>query len=220
MRYVQNLFFLIVFFSWLKAGLAQDHVMAANNQPDDLYTLWDVDKYDIAFAADSIAWLTQVEKDVYYYLNLARMNPSLFARTFAKDYEHSREFVKAYEWDKRKHSLIREMLAMPPAPPVYPDKTIFELAACFASSAGFSGAQGHDRGKSGCPTGYGAECVQLGGPHDGLSIVMAWLIDAGEQNAALLHRRIMLDPKRTLLGVAIRPHKDYGFIAVADFALQ
>lgn len=65
-----------------------------------------------------------------------------------------------------------------------------------------------------------AECCDYGGCYGGLEIIMSLLIDAGENNAALGHRRICLDSSYHYLGVAIRNHKEYGKNAVLDFSWE
>ena len=66
-----------------------------------------------------------------------------------------------------------------------------------------------DRGRS-------AECCQYGGGKNGLSIVMSFLIDAGEGNAALGHRRICLNNSYKKMGVSIEDHTRYQFNAVLN----
>ena len=214
------LLFFLGFIALPFAGIAQGLTTNPQVRSSNLYDLWDTEAYDPAFAADNVSWLSELEQDVYYYMNLVRMNPSLFARTYAKDFTLPAQFVKPYAWDERKVSLLRQLNNMEAAAPIAPDSKMYQLAQCFAVKSGMMGGSGHDRAGTGCKADYGAEVIQLGGPKDGLSIVMAWLIDAGEQNADLMHRKIILDPGRTRMGVAVRPHKNFGFIAVADFALQ
>jgi hypothetical protein len=158
--------------------------------------------------------LSVKEREVFYYLNLARINPRLFAETYAADYW---SYVKGYAWNERKQSLIGELKSMAPLSPVMPDRAMQELASCFAYESGQRGISGHDRSETGCNDGYNAECCLYGGAQNGLSVVMDLLIDAGENNAALGHRRICLRNESYGMGVAIRPHTQYGFNAVLDF---
>jgi hypothetical protein len=159
-----------------------------------------------------------VEKEVYRYLNLMRIDPPLFAKTYAKGFEGVQGYSKGYAWDERKASLIDELSEMAPVQLFYPDKRLFDLAHCFAYEGGKLGITGHDRSTTGCasPSGTWGECCQYGF-NNGLHIVMALLIDAGENNAALGHRRICTDGKYNRLGVAIQPNIKYGTNAVLDF---
>jgi hypothetical protein len=178
---------------------------------------WDKEEYRVARTANAEDYLVQEEKDVFYYLNLMRINPPLFAQTYATGYDGDQGWSKGYAWDERKKSLIEQLLVMEPVPMLYPDAELYELARCFASESGKLGITGHDRSQTGCATGYNAECCSYGGLKSGLSIVMALLIDAGENNAELGHRRICVSGNYVRLGVAIQPHITYEFNAVLDF---
>jgi hypothetical protein len=177
---------------------------------------WDRPEYRAAKSADSENYLTREEKDVFYYLNLSRINPPLFARTYAAGYDGDKGWLKGYAWDERKASLIAELSEMEPLAIIEPDRELYEMALCFAYEGGRLGLGGHDRSQTGCSGGYNAECCHYGGAQNGLSIVMSLLIDAGENNSALGHRRICLG-NYAKMGVAIQPHKDYKFNAVLDF---
>jgi hypothetical protein len=161
--------------------------------------------------------LSVEEKEVFYYLNLARINPPLFAETYAAGYDGDRGYAKGYAWDERKQSLIRELKAMAPLSPVVPDRAMQELASCFAREGGRRGIVGHRRSGTGCNEGYNAECCHYGGVQNGLSVVMNLLIDAGENNDRLVHRRICLRAVSYGMGVAIRPHRMYRLNSVLDF---
>ena len=162
-------------------------------------------------------YLSAEEKEVFYYLNLARINPPLFAETYASGYNGDNGYTKGYAWDERKQSLIEELRTMAPLALFTPDTTMYELAKCFAYEGGRRGIVGHERSETGCSAGYNAECCQYGGIQNGLSIIMSLLIDAGENNEALGHRRICLKDTKYGMGVAIRPHTQYKFNAVLDF---
>lgn len=173
--------------------------------------------YTSARSADNENYLTNEEKEVFYYLNLMRINPPLFARTYATGYDGDEGWIKGYAWDERKESLIAELSTMEALPLLYPDVQLYELAHCFADEGGKLGITGHDRSKTSCDTGYKAECCHYGGARNGLSVVMSLLIDAGENNGALGHRRICFSGNYVKLGVSIQPHTKYEFNAVLDF---
>jgi hypothetical protein len=188
------------------------------NELDTRYAKdWDKPEYRVARTALTSDYLSMEEKEVYYYLNLARLNPPLFAATYATGYEGDNGFVHGYEWDERKQSLIEEMENMTALNLIYPDDEMYGLARCFAYEGGQIGLVGHDRSQTPCASGYSAECCQYGGTKNGLSIVMWLMIDAGENNADLGHRRIMLSGEYDKMGVSIQPHKTYKFNAVLNF---
>ncbi|MDR1169721.1 MAG: hypothetical protein LBK97_02675 [Prevotellaceae bacterium] len=182
------------------------------------YSYWK--DYQIANTAKDVSYLTIEEKEIFYYLNLVRINPPLFAQTYAFGYNGDNGWSKGYAWEERKESLIDELLFMEPVSIIYPDDNLYEMAHCFAYEAGLLGITGHDRSQTSCNKGYNAECCQYGGAPNGLSIIMSLLIDAGENNAALLHRRILLENRSMVMGASIQPHKNYRTNAVLDFGIS
>ena len=131
-----------------------------------------------------------------------------------------KKFIKnqaGYAWDERKQSLIETLSDMEPLGLIEPDEALYDDARCFAYQSGTLGITGHDRSQTTCAGFRHAECCHYGGEKNGLSIVMALLIDAGENNAALGHRKILLDSRYDKMGVAIQPHTKYQFNAVLNF---
>jgi hypothetical protein len=165
------------------------------------------EKYKAARTADQVTYLTEQEKNVYYFINLARMNPPLFAETYVKSYSA----VTAAELPYKK-SLYTYLKKLKPRKPLIPDKGLFDLAKCFALEQGKNGGYGHDRKK--CADGYFAECCSYG-CSTGFSVVLQLLIDYGNPECG--HRKICLDYSYTKLGASIQPHKKYESVAVLDF---
>jgi hypothetical protein len=171
-----------------------------------------------ANSAVSADYLTQVEKEVYYYLNLMRINPPRFAETYAKAYNGSTGWENGFAFDERKDSLLRELAHKEPMPVLVPDYNLFRSADCFANNCGVLGLTGHDRTESGCGENPGiGECCDYWGCHTGYAIIMRMLIDAGENNADLGHRFVLLYPPLTKMGAAVRDHINFEKIAVLDF---
>ncbi len=178
---------------------------------------WSKKDLSSANTALTVAYLSKEEKEIYFYLNLVRINPPLFAATFATHYTGNNGWIKGYAFDERRDSLIRELKKLEPLPLVYPDENLYEMAHCFAYEGGKLGLSGHDRSATKCIGGNFAECIQYGGGKNGLSIIMSLLIDAGENNAALGHRRICLKNSPYIMGASIENHTRYKFNAVLDF---
>ena len=154
-------------------------------------------------------YMTADEKQVIYYLNVARMYPAHFS-------ELLRVYVTESPFHKAKNSnyvnsLKSELKIMKPLPPLLPDKAMWELSRCWATEAGNKGLTGHNRKK--CKAGYMGECCQYG-VSDPMEIVMELLIDEGI--SSLGHRRICLG-NFTHVGVSIQPHKKYRVNTVLDF---
>ncbi|MDR1339469.1 MAG: hypothetical protein LBK58_05395 [Prevotellaceae bacterium] len=180
---------------------------------------WNDEKYRATRTADAEDYLTREEQEIFYYLNLMRINPPLFAQTYVAGYNGDEGWEKGYAWAERKASLIAELQKMNPLPLLYPDERLYGLARCFASEGGKLGVVGHDRSQTGCATTYSAECCTYGGAENGLSIIMAFLIDAGENNGALEHRKICFQSEYVKLGASIQPHITYKINAVLNFGI-
>lgn len=164
---------------------------------------WDDPKYLEANSALNEDYLTGEEKNMFYFLNLARMNPKLFADTYLSHLRNSR--------NKYERSLFLDLQNLKPMPVLKPDRKLYESAKCHATESGKSGYVGHKRNK--CAKYFMGECCQYG-LSDALEIITSLLIDQGV--SSLGHRKICLG-NYTELGVSIQPHKSYGVNAVLDF---
>jgi len=171
--------------------------------PKDFSASWQDPKYLEANTAVYEDYLTVEEKRIYYYLNLVRMNPKLFAETYLSHLRNSR--------DNYESSLYAELQKIKPLPVLKPNRKLFESAKCHATESGIKGYVGHKRGK--CKEYFMGECCQYG-LSDAMEIVIDLLIDQGV--SSLGHRKICLG-NYTELGVSIQPHKSYGVNAVLDF---
>ncbi len=176
---------------------------------------WKSAKYNLAYTAQNTDYLTENEKLVYYYLNLARLNPSLFAETFLVKYKKWNSHEDLSLLNYYTGSLYRTMKAMKPVGVLVPQKELFESAKCHAVSSGKVGYVGHTRLPNfNCKSKFAGECCSYG-QFDALAIVMQLLIDSGVQS--LGHRKICLDAKYKTIGVSVQPHKTYRFNSVLDF---
>jgi len=156
-------------------------------------------------------YLTTEERAVFYYLNFARTDPKRFVeKCVMKDKQYN------YYYPERKESLIETLKEMEPVGEILPDKDLYLMAYCYAKKGGELGIRGHDRSQTGCEKGYYGECCSYG-HQSGLEIVMQLLVDPGENNAALGHRKMCLGKSYSKLGVSIQPHKEHSFHAVLDF---
>jgi hypothetical protein len=175
----------------------------ANEQPENYSTAWSDARYLEANSALNEDYLTGEEKKLYYYLNLVRMNPKLFADTYLSHLRNSE--------DVNESSLFLELQKQTPLPVLKPNRKLFESAKCHATESGESGYVGHERSK--CTQYFRGECCQYG-LSSALAIITGLLIDKGVPS--LGHRKICLG-SYTELGVSIQPHKSYGVNTVLDF---
>lgn len=174
---------------------------------------WDKPEYLICNTAAHVAYLSDNEKTVIYILNLARMNPALFAKTVVKaypDYSGNSKLISSEYFT----GLLRFLEKKQSMPLLYPERTLFESARCHAETSGVAGYIGHNRRTKACRDleTFMGECCQYG-YQDPLSIVMDLLIDEGVPS--LGHRIILFKP-HTQIGVSIQPHKKYRWNAVLD----
>jgi len=176
---------------------------------------WKNSNYNIAYTATNTDYLTENEKLVYYYLNLARLNPPLFAETFLIKYTKWNSYEDLSLSSYYTGSLYKTMKNMQPVGVLSPQKNLFESAKCHAVSSGKAGYIGHTRlSNSGCVSKFSGECCSYG-QFDALEIVMQLLIDSDVPS--LGHRKICLSSSYNTLGVSVQPHKTYRFNSVLDF---
>jgi hypothetical protein len=168
------------------------------------FEMWNDKKYLVANTASNEDYLTEQEKNVYYYLNICRMNPKLFADTYLLKHADSLD-------DEYEISLYKDLQKMESLPCLQPNKQCWESAKCHAIASGESSYVGHDR--ENCVSYFWGECCQYG-PSDPLAIVLQLLIDRGVPS--LGHRSICMGSYDEL-GVSIQPHIGYGSNAVLDF---
>lgn len=181
-----------------------NNAQAQKKMPDN----WHDSYYNKANTAKDADYLTPQEKEVYYYLNLARLNPGLYAETLLKEYAG----VIDNDYEKSLYDKLKEMK---PLKVIKPSKKHWESAKCHAIATGKKGIIGHKR-IGDCDKYYSGECCSYGLAR-AKDIVADLLIDEGVPS--LGHRKILLG-RYQVMGVAIRPHKKYGTNAVIDLGYE
>lgn len=152
------------------------------------------------------------EKDLFLFLNLARIYPDKFIRLYL-----DQETVREHRSNERSYvrSLIRDLRKLKSLPPLEPNENLMAAAACFSKEKARTGKMGHNRKHCKGDWDFGGECLSYTWTEDGQRHILNLLIDAGVPS--LGHRRIMLSEGYTHMGVALGPHKRYGVCAVLDF---
>lgn len=173
---------------------------------------WTAGQLNAANTAKDIKYLSQTEKETIQYINLARLYPQLFVSNELNDYTGPVNFPGTLKNSGYKKSLIKELKRRKPVTALQFDKSMYDLASCFAKESGRGGWVTHKR-KS-CPYGYLGECCSYG-MTTGKDIAMQWLIDDGI--ADLGHRVNCLTGDYSVIGIAVQAHKKYAICAVADF---
>ncbi|MEO7982754.1 MAG: hypothetical protein ABI688_01605 [Bacteroidota bacterium] len=197
---------LLIFVSFIPAR----EVSRAHTIPSPLAsysTAWNDAKYMKCNTAAKVSYMTALEKELIYILNLARTNPQLFASTVIAKYpaRHTDYFT----------SLLDTMQKLKPGKLLYPDSLCFSGAKCHAVNSGKEGYVGHTRSTEECRMKwyYNGECCEYG-HNKPLDIIMALLID--QDIISLGHRNICLGPYKNI-GVSFQPHTLYGYTTVLDF---
>ncbi len=164
---------------------------------------WTTDQIKQANTADTVSALTQVEKDVFIHLNLARLFPADFIK-----YE-----LSTYAANDRNASTLKQMLTTKQKlVAITWSADMQATAACLAAEQGPTKRTGHHR-KS-CVTNYHGECISYG-METGRDIVMQLLLDYNVPDFG--HRKICLANDMNSMGVKDGPHVLNGKMAVLDF---
>lgn len=162
--------------------------------------------------------LSQQEKLVFLYCNLARLDGAKFMRTYAAKYLTGNSSYVS--------SLKRDLQQVKNRPMLYPEKNLCYTAAIHAEDMGTHGKIGHNSSDgTGCFTrigkyykcGTAAENCSYG-YSDALDIVMQLLID--ENTPSLGHRENILSSTYHAMGTSIKPHKVYRYNCVQDFGAK
>jgi hypothetical protein len=209
---------------------------------------WSADGWDIARidTARDVDYLTPREKDMVLALNMARSNPSLFARQIVEPYEaffRGRIYhmpgdpagVTSKEGLIPVKELDAFLLQHPPLSLLEPSQGMSKAARDLANDQNISGQTGHLGSDGSDPhtrmNRYGKVVGSVGesnayGDSDGMIAILDMLVDDGEPDRG--HRlAIMESPfggtvsipfQFSAVGVAMGPHSSYGQMAVADLA--
>lgn len=202
---------LIVFASFI---LPEKEKLTARSPLGDYSSAWNDPKYLKCNTAANAGYMSANERELIYILNLARINPSLFAGTVVKNYPEKSGKGYLVNSDYYK-SLLDTMKKMKPVNLLQPDSLCYTSAFCHAVSAGNAAYSGHDRQTDDCKEkrNFNGECCDYGNEKP-LDIVLSLLID--NWVPSLGHRWICLNSYKRI-GVSIQPHKGYRHNAVLDF---
>lgn len=158
---------------------------------------------------------TTSEKEVLSYINQVRTNPKLFLKNVAEPYIDNNDLSR----NRYARSLIRDLEKLDSIRPLVFEESLQEMSVDFAKEAGRKGWVGHRRVSQRFEE-YAdhiditAENLQYGFDKP-LDIVMDLLIDTDVPN--LGHRKNILDPNFSIIGISIEKHKSYEFITVISF---
>lgn len=181
--------------------------------PDHVWQKWDKETIAKANTAGDAGYLTEEEKKVILFNNLARINGPLFTETFLA------EWLKDKKPSRYTRSLIKDLKSVKDLPLLYPYEDLTRTAREHAEKSGRRGSTGHqdfDRRAKEAFKNYSLFAENCAyGFESAFANVVELLIDEGVSD--LGHRKNMLNPQFNAIGVSIQPHKSFRFNLVMNF---
>jgi len=185
--------------------------------------------------AEKVNYLTPLEKEVIYEINLFRSNPARYAKQYieplAKYYEKKilhypgDKSIQTIEGVRALNECVKELEKATPQPIIYPNKGLSQAARKHQKDQQKTGRTGHT-GSDGSNMRqrvekYGKWQVRIGeniayGNSSARQIVIFLLIDDGIKDRG--HRATLLHPAFKLVGVACGSHPVYETMCVLDLA--
>jgi len=172
---------------------------------------WTAEEISNANKGAGASYLTDFEKKVIMYLNLARLYPKKFAATELSPYTKPQGYGVRETFPEYKQSLMQTLSTMNPVGAIVPDYECYQMAYCWAEESSRLGLRGHKRVD--CVKGYAAECCSYG-VYTPIDIVLQWLID--DNVPGLGHRTICLSSQYTKCGVSFMKHSTEDHVTVLD----
>lgn len=185
--------------------------------------------------AANAGYLSSVEKEIIYEINLFRSNPAEYAEKYisplAKLYKGKLLYypndkpLLTKEGVRALNECVRELKKAKPIPIVYPSEGLTKAATDHVkdqSKTGKTGHYGKDRSDSRRRMErYGDWQIRIGEniAYGGISsrqIIIYLLIDDGVYDRG--HRKNFLRPEFTTVGVSTGKHPEYNTMCVMDFA--
>ncbi|MDO8951800.1 MAG: CAP domain-containing protein [Draconibacterium sp.] len=185
--------------------------------------------------AANASYLSPLEKEIIYEINLFRSNPAQYAEKYiaplAKNYQKNilqypgDKPIKTVEGVKALHECVRELKKATPKPILYPNEALTKAASDHCRDQSKTGKTGHvGRDNSNVKTRierYGTWKVRIAeniayGNTSARQVIIFLLIDDNVKNRG--HRVNMLNPDFKLIGVSTASHPEYLTMCVMDFA--
>lgn len=176
---------------------------------------WGKELIAAAHTGTDADYLSEDEKMVILYTNLARLDGALFAETFLAEYIR----LKDLDPSGFVQSLYEDLYKVKNLPVLIPERDLYRGARDHATWSGKKGYEGHKRFKSRFDP-LMKKYTEVGeniyyGQYTPIEIVIQLLIDEGIPD--LGHRINLLNPRFNSIGVSIKPHKEYEYNCVMAF---
>lgn len=165
-------------------------------------TTWTPTQIEAANTAQNENYLTQEEKDVVKYINLARLYPGMFYENELSNYYGTPKYGDYLRNSKYRKSLIEDLETAKPLAALVPNQKMSKSAKCFAVDQGKRGYVGHTRQR--CMTTSRGECCSYGMSR-GKDIALQLLIDHNVPGVG--HRKILFSSDIKEIGVGTSTHK-------------
>lgn len=189
---------------------------------------WTAQEIAKANTAKNVSYLSQDEKEVILYTNLARLNGKKFLEIHTKafvTYQNNTFSSKIKPKNKYLLSVQKDLSKTANLPMIFPDACLSKASKYHSKDMGKKGKTGHTssngksfskRIKSFCPkrTTIAENCSY--GMDKAVWVVCQLLIDDGI--SSLGHRKNMLNPIYNICGVGVSDHKIYRTNCVIDYS--
>jgi hypothetical protein len=173
------------------------------------FITWELPQYEAANTAKGIAYISADEQEVIRLLNLARLNPELFANTYLAYYN---EVLP----DSVSERVREKLLNSQPLPPLVPSYALCKSAAteAYSISAGTKPTYNNaDRIHRYLPGAYNYGSHYLSNVNSPIEVAL--LLLANQSNG---YQRSLLDAKIQLIGISTRADAEVCNHFVLDFA--
>ena len=178
---------------------------------------WDKALIHLAKASSFSIFETKQEQDVIFYCNLARLDGCQFVKTILLPYLQAQNDTNLNDFYIS--SLIAVLNRLPRLKPLRNSKLLTIMARDYATKSGNAGIVGHSNFDqrfaalfhSGWTVGENCTYRQSGA----LNIVMELLVDEGVPSMG--HRKNILSPAFTRVGVGSAKHRDFDNVWVLEF---
>ncbi|HSO88149.1 MAG TPA: CAP domain-containing protein [Draconibacterium sp.] len=186
--------------------------------------------------AENVSYLSPIEKEIIYEINLFRSNPAKYAEEFIAPlavyyknnilyYPNDQQPVKTSEGVRALNECVRELKKENPKPIIYPNEGLTRAATDHVNDQAKTGRTGHTGSDNSNLKNrvdrYGKWKIRIAeniayGNTSARQVIIFLLIDDNVKNRG--HRANLLNPDLKLVGVSFGRHPVYSTMCVMDFA--
>lgn len=199
-------------------AIAVSHTLYAQSSAEaDLFREWESAVYQQAATGKAVAFLQPKEKELLRLINLARLNPSLFAKTYLTYYGNTLDSLGLPKAQAQLHAIAAQYSSLPPLMPVIGLQKAAMLKIRLEQTG--QSSQGtvpfYDRIHQFFPGARRYATESLLGDGDPTVLVTRLLLDSSAS-----FRWHILSPHLQYIGLSIQPDAAACFRLAMDFASQ